>query len=50
MCIYRREIISIIPLRIRKEDILNTEKEIEYSRHVCIRVEGANNYIPIYNG
>lgn len=34
---------------IKKEDILNTEKEIEYSRHVCIRVEGANNYIPIYN-
>ena len=34
---------------IKKEDILNTEKEFEYSRHVCIRVEGANNYIPIYN-
>ena len=35
---------------IKKEDILNTEKEIEYSRHVCIRVEGVNNYILIYNG
>ena len=34
---------------IKKSDILNTEKEIEYSRHVCIRVEGVNNYIPIYN-
>lgn len=34
---------------IKKEDILNTEKEIEYSRHVCIRVEGDNLYIPIYN-
>lgn len=34
---------------IKKEDILNTEKEIEYSRHVCIRIEGENNYIPLYN-
>ena len=34
---------------IKKEDILNTEKEIEYSRHVCIRIEGKNNYIPLYN-
>lgn len=36
---------------IKKEDILNTEKEVEYTRHICIRLENdpKYQYVPIYN-